>query len=1094
MRRRLAALAAGLAAVVITAAVVVGVPAALVHFVGWPLPTQLPTLQQLTTILTHRTITDTMAATFVVKSLAVVMWVAWAQLGIGLTLETAAVMRGRTAPRPLVLKPFQPAAAQLVASMTLLVSTLPVSRVHPVGVWAAAAAPHTAAVATLAPQPTGPHSPPPQPKPATQLTSDHHSGVYTVRTPRDSLWQIAEATLGDGTRWREIRDLNLGRTMPDGSTITAATEAVQPGWQLLLPPDATLPAGLPSTASPNGEPTTASPATAPPEASPTPQENTVTVERGDHFWGLAKQALTQAWGRPPTDDELTPYWRTVVNSNRHLLLPPHDPDLIYPDQRFLLPPPPPSPAANNKGQEGATQQTPPPPPDPAGRDRPQEQRSQAEQDIQTSDRTSAPGQTSPPVAQPPTAVHPTASANGQAAPRPAESTTSATPHAQQPAQPPPPVRAPLPQPGAPPVGAARPTAPPPPAPPPEVDEGSADDDEVSTARAIKGGALAVAAAGVVVALERLRRARLRRRLPGERLILPPEPQLRTERQLRDLADHDAAEFIDLALRALAGWRRQAGQPIPAVELVSVTDHELALHLHQADHDAPPEWQVSDEGRTWMLPADLDRDELAEQAYGVPAPTPALVTIGSTAGGRRRVLANLSRAQVLGIIGEPDQVRFTMLTQALELATSRFADYVRVVLTGPRLELPELERIEVTSPYVLLDQLEALAKWVEQLPAEEDLDEDCTPTVVFCAGVDQRISYGLQQLARRTQGRAVVVVEGPTDAGWSLTVEDDRCHLHPPGLTLDRCSFDDREMADINLLVEGAKAPPTAPTEDPEAIPADTVVNLPPAEETETVEVRILGPVEIVDATRPCPTQKAEELIVYLALHPSGADPDSLMEALWPKEPPSPGRLRNEVSRARQTLGHDPDREPYLPHASHGRYQLSERVRLDLDRFRAHVAVAREEVQAPVHLRAALELVRGRPLETASRGYGWASPFIYPLEAEIVDAAHRLAQTCLDAGQPQQAMWAVERGLRAGPFSEILHRDWMRAADAAGDTAQVHAIMDRLRQQLAEDAQGHNGDDRLHPDTVATYRELTTHRPTLNARPPVRPAEPDRHAL
>ncbi|MDP8931168.1 MAG: bacterial transcriptional activator domain-containing protein, partial [Actinomycetota bacterium] len=759
--------------------------------------------------------------------------------------------------------------------------------------------------------------------------------------------------------------------------------------------------------------------------------------------------------------------------------------------RFLLPPSPPSPAVNSDGQ---AQQTPPPPPEPAERERPREQ-PQAERHTQPDDQRQPDGQRSARAAQPPTAAPPTAaSADGQAAPRPGQ-TTSAAPRPQQPVQPrQAPVLPPLPQRGAPPVGAARPTAPPPPAPAREVDD-RGDDNDLSSAWAIKGGALAVVAAGVVAALERLRRARLRRRLPGERLTTPPDQQLRTEQQLRDLAEPDTAEFIELALRALAGWRRKAGQPIPPVDLVSVTDRELALHLHEADHEAPPPWRVSDEGRTWLLPRELDRAALAEQAYGVPAPTPALVTIGSTAGGRRRVLANVSRAQVMGITGEPDQVRLTILTQALELATSRFADYVRVVLVGPRLdELPELERIEVASPYALLDQLEALADWVEQLPDEEDLDEDCTPTVVFCAGIDQRISYGLQQLARRTQGRAVVVVAGPTDAGWSLTVEDDRCHLDPPGLTLDRCSFEDRELADIDLLVEGAKAPPTAPIEEHEDIPAAAVVNLPPPDQTATVEVRILGPVEIVGATGPCPTQKAEELIVYLALHPSGADGDSLMEALWPKEPPSPGRLRNEVSRARQTLGHGPDREAYLPHASHGRYQLSEQVRLDHDRFRAHLALARDDDQATVQLRAALELVRGRPLQTSSRGYGWAQHYIYPIEAEIVDAAHRLAQAYLEAGPPQQAMWAVERGLRADPLSETLYRDWMRAADAAGDTAQVHAIMDRLRQRVAEDARRDDGDDHLHPDTVATYHELTTRRPTLSAHPPVRPAESDRHAL
>ncbi|MEI2810142.1 MAG: hypothetical protein V9F00_08060 [Nocardioides sp.] len=48
-------------------------------------------------------------------------------------------------------------------------------------------------------------------------------------------------------RWREIRDLNVGRTLDDGSVITDAT--LYSGWKLLLPHDATVDA---DTACANG--------------------------------------------------------------------------------------------------------------------------------------------------------------------------------------------------------------------------------------------------------------------------------------------------------------------------------------------------------------------------------------------------------------------------------------------------------------------------------------------------------------------------------------------------------------------------------------------------------------------------------------------------------------------------------------------------------------------------------------------------------------------------------------------------------------------------------------------------------------------------
>src|SRR5690606_10865658 len=49
-------------------------------------------------------------------------------------------------------------------------------------------------------------APPSLPTPAPTITVQRH----------DTYWAIAERTLGDGTRWRQIHDLNVGRTMVDG--------------------------------------------------------------------------------------------------------------------------------------------------------------------------------------------------------------------------------------------------------------------------------------------------------------------------------------------------------------------------------------------------------------------------------------------------------------------------------------------------------------------------------------------------------------------------------------------------------------------------------------------------------------------------------------------------------------------------------------------------------------------------------------------------------------------------------------------------------------------------------------------------------------
>ncbi|WP_326553466.1 LysM peptidoglycan-binding domain-containing protein [Micromonospora sp. NBC_01813] len=71
---------------------------------------------------------------------------------------------------------------------------------------------------------------------------------------RDFLFAIAARTLGDGRRYREIFDLNVGQVQPDGGELTDPTR-VEPGWVLRLPDDARgpgvrygpLPAPVPDT-------------------------------------------------------------------------------------------------------------------------------------------------------------------------------------------------------------------------------------------------------------------------------------------------------------------------------------------------------------------------------------------------------------------------------------------------------------------------------------------------------------------------------------------------------------------------------------------------------------------------------------------------------------------------------------------------------------------------------------------------------------------------------------------------------------------------------------------------------------------------------
>lgn len=113
--------------------------------------------------------------------------------------------------------------------------------------------------------------------------------------PGDSLWEIAEDHLGDGHRYREVFDLNVGRPQPNGEVLTDPSH-IEPGWTLDLPdaaptaapaaPAPAPPASPPvAPAVPTTLPSPASPSTTVPAASrsaaPAPSQPTATVGEGE---------------------------------------------------------------------------------------------------------------------------------------------------------------------------------------------------------------------------------------------------------------------------------------------------------------------------------------------------------------------------------------------------------------------------------------------------------------------------------------------------------------------------------------------------------------------------------------------------------------------------------------------------------------------------------------------------------------------------------------------------------------------------------------------------------------------------------------------
>ena len=92
---------------------VVGIPWALWHFVGWPLPHHVPTAAQVGRALNRQGIPDQA----LVDALAVVVWITWATLVASIAVEIPAALSGRHAPRLPVAGVFQPVTGRLVAAV-----------------------------------------------------------------------------------------------------------------------------------------------------------------------------------------------------------------------------------------------------------------------------------------------------------------------------------------------------------------------------------------------------------------------------------------------------------------------------------------------------------------------------------------------------------------------------------------------------------------------------------------------------------------------------------------------------------------------------------------------------------------------------------------------------------------------------------------------------------------------------------------------------------------------------------------------------------------------------------------------------------------
>ncbi|MGX7828998.1 BTAD domain-containing putative transcriptional regulator [Actinokineospora sp. 24-640] len=273
----LARLVRGLLAAAVLVTLVAGLPWALTHFLGWPLPDHLPSWAEVQGVLL-----GPMTTTFLLDFLACLTWLVWAFFTLDVARCAVEIARDARMPDLSGTGPVHRIAAVLVGAVLISIlgqrAGLPalspsaaggaaVDVVATAPAWTTPAEQATFTVvrpiAHSAPyhhEAAGMVEQPGRAKSAVVLAYNPDTGVY------DSLWRMSERTLGDGNRWPEIYALNKGKPQPNGGTFTRPG-LIFPGEEMALPEDAN--AGSPPPTAPAPPPVTPPPPAEPPPGNTT---------------------------------------------------------------------------------------------------------------------------------------------------------------------------------------------------------------------------------------------------------------------------------------------------------------------------------------------------------------------------------------------------------------------------------------------------------------------------------------------------------------------------------------------------------------------------------------------------------------------------------------------------------------------------------------------------------------------------------------------------------------------------------------------------------------------------------------------------------
>lgn len=989
-------------------------------------------------------------------ALAAAGWAGWAAFAVAVLLEIPAQLRGRTAP-PIRGLVGQRAAAALVGAVLL---ALPTGTALAVPAAAAAAAAATGVSAAAVSGSAGATS-----SVGSAVSSDagrtHVTYVVRDARPAESLWSIAETTLGDGQRWEEIADLNEGRSMP-GGLVFHAEKPIQPGWTLYLPADA-------RTAPSDG---------AAPRQAGIPAPTTHTVRDGDSLSTIAAEQLGDA-------DQ----YMQIYELNRGGPLPNGgtftDPDLILPGQHLTLPRP-----------DSPTPATPPPPTAPTAPAPPEPQ-----------EATPGPGPTA--KGSPAPSTQPTPATTGTATP--------ATPTAGPSSTHPPSSTAAAPTPEGASEAPASVLA-------GNSSINWALISGIGTLLAASlAGALGVRRilqqrqrrAGQTITqdpeptdLEQLLAATSQP--AGVELL---------DQVLRTLAQH-AAE-LDVAVPALRGARLdtagvtllldESADPIPpfaegpAPRTWILDPHaELLTAEDLTGSQAPYPGLVTlgtdgdrlvliDLMTCRILLLDGSSEEVLEvaRALALELGTCAwtdyseILTTGLGARlagllpqGRIRTMPHLpavaadlgelmleahqSGEQVLPWLaigaGELDEEHVVQLADALAAGRTLDTAVILRATAATRRSFPHAEVLTVTdgqdTPVAVLETSvdlqritdEQYRQYVHALTVTTQDPEPATGPWKNAENHGRAASSGTPLTVHAT-GDAAVDPGNPFPALLAQATSPDPAADSAPAATAETGST---TGADTVGLQNAATSEAAADADAVAAGALPTSVQLPhqsPPADDGGVRIDVLGPLRITGSGIAAHTPRTTALAAYIHLRP-GRSAEALCAAMDYANPWSTRTLHSRLSELRSTIGLHTNGQPLLPRPKTGAgYTFHPAVTSDWELFQdlASHGLAAGPLHGTEDLEAAMALVRGKPFD--GRTLPWADPLIQDMHSRITDTAHTLARWHADGVLPDldAARRTVHKALDVEETSEVLYRDLLTIERVAGNDAAIRRTVARIQQ-------------------------------------------------